>query len=33
MPDLVIPSQIPWDRLRGKDFEECVYWLPVAQGD
>jgi hypothetical protein len=30
--DFVLPSQIPWDRLRGKDFEECVYWLLDSMG-
>src|SRR5262249_40755353 len=32
MPDLVVPSQIPWERLRGKDLEECVYWLLDSMG-
>ncbi len=28
---LVMPSQIPWDELKGKDLEECVYplWDPL----
>lgn len=25
--DLVIPSSIPWDSLKGRDLEECLYWL------
>jgi hypothetical protein len=32
MADLVVPSQIPWERLRGKDLEECVYWLLDSMG-
>jgi hypothetical protein len=30
--DLIIPSDIPWDNLRGKDLEECAYWLLDALG-
>lgn len=30
--DLIVPSDIPWDDLRGKDLEECVYWLLDALG-
>lgn len=26
-PKLVIPSDIPWDALKGRDLEECLYWL------
>lgn len=26
-PKLVVPSEIPWDTLRGRDLEECIYWL------
>lgn len=29
---LIIPSEIPWDELRGADLEECVYWLIDAMG-
>ena len=25
--ELVLPSEIPWSDLRGRDLEECVYWL------
>lgn len=25
--DLVLPSEIPWRDLTGKDLEECLYWL------
>ena len=25
--DLVLPSEIPWLDLTGKDLEECLYWL------
>jgi len=25
--DLVLPTQIPWKTLKGKDLEECLYWL------
>jgi hypothetical protein len=25
--NFVIPANIPWDRLKGKDLEECLYWL------
>jgi hypothetical protein len=32
MADFVTPSQIPWDRLRGKDLEECVFWLVNSMG-
>ena len=32
MPSFVIPSQIPWGRLRGKDLEECLYWLLDSMG-
>jgi hypothetical protein len=28
----VIPSQIPWDSLKGKELEECLYWLIDAMG-
>lgn len=33
MPDdLVIPSQIPWDEIKGKDLEELLYWLFDSMG-
>lgn len=32
MSGFVIPSQIPWARLRGKDLEECLYWLLDSMG-
>lgn len=32
MSSFVIPSQIPWARLRGKDLEECLYWLLDSMG-
>jgi hypothetical protein len=25
--DLILPTQIPWGKLKGKDLEECLYWL------
>lgn len=28
----VLPSSIPFDRLRSKDLEQCVYWLMDAMG-
>lgn len=28
----VIPSEIPFDTLRDRDLEECVYWLLDAMG-
>lgn len=31
-PELILPSEIPWEGLRGKDLEECVYWLLDAMG-
>lgn len=30
--EVMIPSAIPWDKLVGKDLEECVYWLTDAMG-
>ena len=30
--DLIIPSQIPWDRIKGKDLEELLYWLFDSMG-
>lgn len=29
---LVLPSEIPWGSLRGKDLEECLYWLLHSMG-
>ncbi|WP_129931789.1 MULTISPECIES: restriction endonuclease [unclassified Pseudomonas] len=31
-PEWIIPSSIPFDELKGKDLEECVYWLLDAMG-
>lgn len=30
--DLVLPSEIPWGSLHGKDLEECLYWLIDSMG-
>lgn len=30
--DFVIPSQIPWDSIKGRSLEECTYWLLEAMG-
>jgi len=30
--DFVIPSQIPWEELKGKNLEECLYWLLDSMG-
>lgn len=32
MPELVLPTEIPWQTLRSKDLEECLYWLSEAMG-
>lgn len=32
MPELVIPSGIPWDKIKGKDLEELIYWLLDEMG-
>ena len=29
---LVIPTAIPWERLKGRELEECLYWLVDAMG-
>jgi hypothetical protein len=29
---LILPSEIPWESLHAKDFEECLYWLFDAMG-
>jgi hypothetical protein len=29
---LVLPTEIPWDTLKGKDLEEALYWLFDAMG-
>lgn len=29
---VVLPSAIPWEKLVGKDLEECTYWLIDAMG-
>jgi hypothetical protein len=30
--DLILPTQIPWEKLKGKDLEECLYWLIDSLG-
>ncbi|WP_321920605.1 restriction endonuclease [Paraburkholderia tropica] len=30
--DWVLPTEIPFSELKGKDLEECVYWLLDAMG-
>jgi hypothetical protein len=30
--ELVVPTAIPWKRLKRKDLEECLYWLLDAMG-
>lgn len=30
--DWVLPASIPFDRLKGRDLEECLYWLFDAMG-
>ena len=30
--DLILPAQIPWEKLKGKDLEECLYWLIDSLG-
>ncbi len=32
MSDLVIPSKIPWEEIKGKDLEEILYWLLDEMG-
>jgi hypothetical protein len=32
MSDLVIPSRIPWQQIKGKDLEEILYWLLDEMG-
>ncbi len=32
MQELILPSEIPWESLHAKDFEECLYWLFDAMG-
>src|SRR4051794_17310177 len=31
-PTLVIPTNIPWSRLKQAELEECLYWLLDALG-
>lgn len=31
-PEWVVPASIPFDELKAKDLEECVYWLLDAMG-
>lgn len=30
--EFVIPSQIPWKHLKGRELEECLYWLIDSMG-
>lgn len=30
--ELVIPSEIPWTKIKGRDLEECLYWLLNSMG-
>ena len=32
LDQLVTPSEIPWDELKGEQLEECLYWLMDAMG-
>ena len=32
MTELIIPSKIPWDDIKGKDLEELLYWLFTSMG-
>lgn len=32
VPKWVLPAEIPFDRMKGHDLEECVYWLLDAMG-
>lgn len=31
-PEFVLPTKIPWDALKGKELEECIYWLLHSMG-
>lgn len=31
-PSFVLPSKVPWSALKGKELEECTYWLLDAMG-
>lgn len=31
-PDWIIPSAIPFEHLKAKDLEECLFWLLDAMG-
>ena len=31
-PELVLPSSIDWDSIKGRSLEECVYWLLESLG-
>jgi hypothetical protein len=31
-PDLIVPSDIDWSLVKGRDLEECVYWILDALG-
>lgn len=31
-PTLVVPSNIPWEAVKGRQLEECVYWLLESLG-
>jgi len=30
--DLILPSEIPWEQIKGKDLEELLYWLFDSMG-
>jgi hypothetical protein len=32
LKDWVLPASIPFDAMKGRDLEECVYWLLDAMG-
>ena len=31
-PELILPSEIPWDEIKGADLEELLYWLFDSMG-
>lgn len=32
MPNLILPSEIPWPTIKGRDLEELLYWLFTSMG-
>ena len=30
--DLILPSEIPWNKIKGADLEELLYWLFDSMG-